>query len=69
MKIIAWDFYVDVSQVNLRYDMILGRDIFSELQIYLCFSKNTMRGNVAVYEVFNGLMKDVPNINLNASPY
>ena len=38
-KIITWEFHVDNSQRNHKYDMILGRDIFSELRIGLFFSK------------------------------
>ena len=36
---------MDDSQVNGRYDMILGRDVLSELQIYLCLSDYTIRVN------------------------
>ena len=34
-KIAKWNFHVDDSQNKHRYDIILGRDILSELNIYL----------------------------------
>ena len=36
-KIVEWDFHVDVSRSNNRYDMILGRDIMSALDLDVCF--------------------------------
>ena len=44
------NFHVDDLQVNFRYNMILGCDIYLELKIDLCFSDNTVRGNVGAYK-------------------
>ena len=60
------NFHVDYLQGNHRYDMILGRDIFSELPIDLCFSNNIIRGNGVPYTGCLSPMKDVTNINFNA---
>ena len=46
--------------------MILGREIFSEIQIDLCFSNNTVRGDGGAYERCKAPMKHVTNINFNA---
>ena len=45
-----WNFTVDESQENARYGMIIGQDLLSELQIYLCLSDYTTRGNGGAYE-------------------
>ena len=57
----AWNFHVYDSQGNIRYDMIIGRDIFPELQIYLCLSDNTIRGNGGTHEGCTAPMKAVTN--------
>ena len=44
-KIITQIFHEDDSQGNHKYNMIIGRYIFYELKIYLCFSNNTIREN------------------------
>ena len=49
------------SQGNINYKMILGCDILNELQIDLCFSKNTIIGNGGAYEGCAAPMKDVTN--------
>ena len=43
-KIVTWNFHVDDSQGYHRYNMILVCEIFSELNIDLCFYNNTIRG-------------------------
>ena len=50
-----------------RYDMILGRDILSELKTDLCLFKNTIKGNGRTYYGFTVLIKEISNINCNAS--
>ena len=52
-------FYVDDSQENAMYDMILGWDFLSELQIYLCSSDFTTRGNGGVHKGCVNPRKDV----------
>ena len=37
MKSVTWNFHVDDLQENSRYDMIIGRDFLSEIQIDLYF--------------------------------
>ena len=56
---------MDNLQVNQKYNMILEREIFSELQIYLCFSNNKIRGRVGAYKVCTSPMKYVTDINFN----
>ena len=43
---------------NHKYNLILGNDIFSELQIDLCFSDKTIRVNGGAYEGCTSPMKD-----------
>ena len=57
---------MDDSQVNHTYDIILGSDILSELKIGLCFSENTIRVNVVIYEGCKDSMKYVLKINSSA---
>ena len=45
----AWSFHVDDLQKNSRYDMIIGRDLFLELKLDLCFSDYTIKGNGGAY--------------------
>ena len=52
---------MDVLQENLRYEMIIGWDFFSELQIYLCFPDYIIRGNGGVYEGCTTSMRDTNN--------
>ena len=67
MKIITWNFHVDYSQGNHKYNMILRYYILSELQIDICLSDNTIRGNICVYAGCTAPIKYVTNINFNAS--
>ena len=64
---ITLNFHVDGSQGNHNYDMILGREILSKPKIYLCFSDNIIRVNVGASAGCTDLIKDVTNINFNAS--
>ena len=54
-------------QVDHKYNMILGCDILSKLNIDLCFSDNKIRGNEGSYKGCKTQMKDVSKINFNAS--
>ena len=38
----TYNFHVDELQDKYKYDMILVRDILSELNIDLCFSENKL---------------------------
>ena len=58
---------MDYSLGNHRYDMILGCDILSELDIDLYFYKNKIIVNRVAYKGCTVLMKDISKINLNAS--
>ena len=62
-----WHFHVDDLQGNRRYNMIIRRDILSELKIDLRFSKNKIQVNGGACEVYTAPMKDVSKINFNAS--
>ena len=59
MKSVICSFHVDELQGCHRYDMILGRDIFSKLNIDLCFSNNTLRGNWGAYKEWTALIKGI----------
>ena len=69
MKSITCNSLVDHLQGSHRYNMILGRDIFSKLKIYLCFSENTIRGGGGAYEVGTSPMKEIFNINAHILSY
>ena len=45
MKSMTWNLHVYDSHEKARYDMILGRDLLSELHIDLCFSDYTIIEN------------------------
>ena len=66
-KSITWNLNVNDSQGNNNYNIILRHNILYELKIDLCFSNNTIRGNGGPYERCVSPMKDVTNINFNAS--
>ena len=44
-KSVTWNFHVDDSQKNSRYDMIIGQELLSYLKLDLCFSDHTIRVN------------------------
>ena len=44
-KSVTWNFYMDDSQKNSRYDMIIGRDLLLELTLDLCLFVCTIKGN------------------------
>ena len=48
-KIISRNFHLNDSHGNHKYDVILGRDILSELQVCLCFSDKKIRVNGGAY--------------------
>ena len=48
--------------------MILRHEILYKLQIYLYLSNDKIRRNGDMYEGYNAPMKEVQNINFNASP-
>ena len=58
---------MDDSQGSHKYDIIVGRDIFFELQIYICFYDNTIKVNRDAYEICIVQMKEVTRFNFNAS--
>ena len=62
-----WNLHVDDSQGTHRYNMILGRDIFYEINTSLCFSNNIISGNGGVYKVCTAPVKYVSIINFNCS--
>ena len=48
-KNVTWNFYVDESQKNSPYDMIIGHDLLLELKLDLCLSYCTIKGNSMKY--------------------
>ena len=48
--------------------MVIGRDIFSELKIDLCFSNNIIMVDVGAYKGYTASMKEISKINCNFSP-
>ena len=54
-------------QGNHKYDIILGRDTFSELQINLCSFNNIRRGDVGAYKGCTAPMKYMNNSTINTS--
>ena len=68
-KSVTWNFHEDYLQGNRRYDMILGINIFYKLNIDLCFSDNTSRGNGGTYEEGTAPMKGVSEIGFNSLSY
>ena len=66
-KIMTWYCHVDDSLVLGRYDMIIGRDLLSELCINLDFSTHTITCHGGAYEGCTAPMKDVDSINFNDS--
>ena len=67
LRSITWDFHVDDSQGNHKYDMILGRGIFSGLQRDPCFFNNNIRINGGKLKVCMVQMKDMTDINFKVS--
>ena len=67
MTIMTWDLHVDDLQVNHNHNMILGNNIWYELNIYLCISNNEIRVNGGTYRGFTTTTKDVLEINFNVS--
>ena len=57
-KSVTWNFYVDESQKNSRYVMIIGRDVLLERKLDLCFSDFTVKGNGGGCEGCTVPMKD-----------
>ena len=49
-KSVTWNFHVDDSQKNSRYDMIIGWDLLVELKLYLLLSNHTIIGNGGAYK-------------------
>ena len=56
-KSVTWNFHVDDLQKNWWYVMIIGPDLFSKLQLDLCFSEHIIMGNGGAYEKCTVSMK------------
>ena len=56
-------FRADNLEVNHRYDMILGHDIYLELNIYLHSFNNTAKGNGSAYKECIALIKYVSKLS------
>ena len=66
MEILMWDFHFDDLQVH---HIIIGHDILSKLNVYLCLSNCIMRVNGFTYKGCNTRMKKVSRIYFNYSSY
>ena len=42
MEIVTWNFHENELKVTHRYDMILGDNRFSKINMDLCYSNNTI---------------------------
>ena len=62
-----FNFHVKDLQVNHRYNMILGSEIFPELIIDLYFSDNAIRVNGDAHKECIAPMKNLSRINFNTS--
>ena len=62
-----WNFHVDCLQKHSQYDIIIGQDLLSELQLDLCLSDYTIRVNVGAYERCTISMKDPYGLRNDAS--
>ena len=67
MKITTCNFHVDDSQGNHKYNIIIGREIFSKLKMYLFLTDHVIRGKGGTYEGCNTPMKYMINITVNTS--
>ena len=61
MKIVGWNFHVEESQNNHKYDVTLCHDIIPELKIDLCLCYYTIRLNGGAYKGYKIPMKNVSN--------
>ena len=72
-KILTWNFHVDDLWKHSRYNMIMGQDLLSELQIYLYFSGYTIRVNVGAYKgctiSMRGMSNEYVRISSNLRDY
>ena len=59
-KIVNWKFHVDDSETpNPRYDLIIGRDLLTELGIVLNFANQTISCHGGAYEGCHTSMVDI----------
>ena len=65
-KSVTLNFHVDDLQKNSRFDMIIGRDVLLELNLDLCFSDCTVKGNGGGYKGCTVTMKDTSNLRDDA---
>ena len=61
------NFHLDDLQGTHRYDMIIGRGLFLELNIGLCFCNNTILVDECTYKGCTSSMKETLEIILNFS--
>ena len=66
-KIMSWKCHVN-SSTNIRYDMILGRDLRNALGLDIKFSENIIMGGDVTYEGFLTPMIDVSNYDFKPLP-
>ena len=64
MENVTWNFHMDDLWENARYNMILGQDFLSEIQMYLCFSHYTNRESGGTYKECTTSMKDVNKVHI-----
>ena len=59
-KIVSWKCHVD-KKTNIRYDMILGRDLINALGLDLKFYEDLIIGGEGEYEGCSETMDDLSN--------
>ena len=66
-KSLTWNFHGDDRQKHLRYDMITGRNLLLEIQLYIFKSNNTIKVNVGSHDRCTVSVKDPSNLCDDAS--
>lgn len=61
-KIINWTCHVDDSDEHSRYDMIIGRDLLSELKFCVDFGNNEINCDEGPFKGCSTKMKDIDDV-------
>ena len=61
-KIINWECHIDDNDNNNRYDMIIGRDLLSELKFCVDFGNNIISCNEGPFTGCSTRMKEIDDV-------
>ena len=61
-KIVTWNCHADLTDGNSRYDMIIGRDLLSELKFILDFGNNKINCKEGPYKGCSTRMKNFDDV-------